>query len=77
MTARNKRATIYFESRIHKILKLKALESSKSISEIVNDAIKHELSEDQSDLAVFERRVAEPTITYEAMLKDLKRDGKI
>ena len=72
-----KRATIYFNPDIHKILKMKSAETSRSISEIVNDAILQELSEDEEDLRDFEQRISEPTITYAELLKQLKDDGKI
>lgn len=77
MRVRDKRATIYFDTRIHKLLKLKAIETSRSISDIVNDAILHELQEDAEDLRTFEKRVSEPTVSYETMLKELKRDGTL
>jgi hypothetical protein len=35
------------------------------------------LREDQEDLAAFEERSAEPLMTYEELLKDLKTHGKI
>jgi len=35
------------------------------------------LSEDQEDLAAFDERADERTITYEELLKDLKAHGKI
>jgi len=72
-----KRATIYLDPNLHKILKIKSAETSRSISDLVNDAIRHELMEDNEDLAVFEERVKEPTVSYEALLKELKADGKI
>ena len=72
-----KRATIYLEPQVHRILKLKSLETEQSISELVNTAVLHELAEDHADLAAFEERLREPTVSYEEMLKDLKRHGKI
>lgn len=72
-----RRATIYLDPQVHKILKLKSIETEQSISELVNTALLHELAEDQEDLAAFEERRHEPTISYEAMLKELKRHGKI
>ncbi len=72
-----KRSTVYFDPDIHKVLKLKALETDCSISDIVNEALRHELAQDQEDLAVFEQRAKEPTISYEALLKKIKADGKI
>ena len=72
-----KRATVYFEPDLHRAIRLKAADTHQSISDIVNDAIRHALREDQEDLAAFEDRVAEPTISYEALLKDLKAHGKL
>ncbi len=74
---KTKRTTIYFNQEIHKILKMKAVEVSKSVSELVNEIVHNELLEDENDLRAFNERVSEPTISYEAMLKKLKRDGKI
>lgn len=71
------RATIYFDEMIHRALKIKAAATSKTISDLVNDAVRHELMEDAEDLAVFEDRVSEPTVSYENLLKDLKKNGKI
>jgi plasmid stability protein len=71
------RATIYFEPDLHKALRLKAADTHRSVSEIVNDAVRLALREDQEDLAAFDDRVAEPTISYEALLKDLKAHGKL
>ena len=71
----NKRATIYLDSDVHKILKVKALENSCSVSELVNMAVRHELAEDLDDLKVFAKRAKERTVSYEGMLKELRTDG--
>lgn len=73
----SKRATVYFEPALHKAIRLKAADMHRSISDIVNDAVRMALREDQEDLAAFEDRVAEPVISYEALLKDLKAHGKL
>jgi hypothetical protein len=72
-----KRATIYFEPALHQALRLKAAHTHRSLSEIVNDAVRWSLREDQEDLEAFEDRIAEPTLSYEALLKDLKANGKL
>lgn len=77
MSTLTKRATVYFDPSIHNILKVKALESSRSISDLVNEAILHELSEDAEDLEAFEQRASEPSISFEELVKGLKADGKI
>jgi len=71
------RATIYLDPELHKALRLKAVETSQSLSKLVNDAIKESLAEDAEDIAAFEERVKEPLISYETMIKRLKKDGKI
>ena len=73
----NKRSTIYFEPELHKALRIKAANTERSISDLVNDSVRQALREDQEDLAAFEERAAEPTITYEALLEELKAHGKI
>jgi hypothetical protein len=73
----SKRATIYFDPGLHAALRLKAAHSERTISELVNDAVRAALAEDQEDLKAFEDRVAEPTMTYEALLDDLKAHGRL
>ena len=75
--ATSKRATVYFQPDLHKAIRLKAAHTNRSVSDIVNDAVRSALREDQEDLEVFEDRVAEPVISYEALLKDLKAHGKL
>jgi predicted transcriptional regulator len=77
MKTMNKRATIYFDPEIHRILKVKAVETERSISDIVNDALRADLAQDQEDLAAIDARAKEPTVSYEELLKKLKADGKI
>ena len=71
------RATVYLDPELHKALRLKAVETAQSLSKLVNDAIKESLAEDAEDIAVFEARAKEPLISYEAMVKRLKKDGRI
>ena len=77
MTSQSKRATIYFDPDLHKALRLKAVETSRSVTELVNDAVREALSEDAEDLAAFDKRKREPVISYDAMVKRLKKDGRI
>jgi len=72
-----KRSTIYLDPVLHRALRIKALETSRSLSEIINDAVKETLAEDAEDLAAFEDRADEPLISYEQMVKRLKKDGRI
>lgn len=77
MTTQAKRSTVYLDPDLHKALRLKAVETSRSISELVNNAIREALAEDAEDIAAFEKRSREPLISYDEMVKRLKRDGRI
>ena len=77
MTTGAKRATVYLDPDLHKALRLKAVETSQSVSELVNRAVREALAEDAEDIAAFEERAGEPLIAYDAMVKRLKRDGRI
>lgn len=77
MATLTKRATIYFDPDLHKALRLKSVETSRTVSELVNDAVKETLVEDAEDLAAFDNRAGEPLIGYSEMVKRLKQDGRI
>ena len=77
MATQTKRATIYFDPTLHKALRLKSVETARSVSELVNDAVREALSEDAEDLLAFEERADETLISYEEMVKRLKKDGRI
>ena len=71
------RSTIYLEPALHQALRLKAASVHRTMSEIVNDALRAALSEDEEDLAAFAEREREQPLTYEAFLARLKADGTI
>jgi len=77
MNSDPKRATVYFDPALHRALRLKAAETERSISDLVNEAVQLSLAEDAEDLAAFEDRVNEPNLPYEDVVKDLKQRGKI
>lgn len=72
-----RRATVYLDSELHRALRLKAAESDRSISELVNEAVRASLREDAEDLEAFEKRAGEPLLSFGAVVKDLKRRGKL
>lgn len=72
-----KRATVYFDPEIHRALRLKAAAIDRSISDMVNDAVKAALAEDAEDVAAFEKRASETTVTFEGFVKSLKRRGRL
>jgi plasmid stability protein len=75
MKAQQTRATIYLDAGLHKALRVKAAETDRTISEIVNQAVQGSLAEDAEDLAAFQLRAREPNLPFEKVLKDLKRRG--
>lgn len=72
-----KRTTIYFDAELHRALRLKAVETEKSVSDLVNDAVRMAFSEDADDVLAFEAREPEPDYSFEVVLKDLRRRGKL
>jgi hypothetical protein len=72
-----KRATVYFDPMLHRALRLKAVETEQSVSDLVNAAVRLCLAEDAEDLAAFRRRAKEPALVFEEVVRDLKRRGKL
>ena len=77
MSDLSKRSTVYFDPVLHQALKLKAASTDLSVSELVDEAVRLLMKEDQEDLEAIANRVEEPVISYEALLNDLKKHGKI
>jgi hypothetical protein len=72
-----KRATVYFDPIVHRALRMKAAAADRTLSDVVNDAVRISLAEDAEDIAAFEQRIAEPTIAFEKFVTGLRRRGKI
>jgi plasmid stability protein len=77
MSGNSKRATVYFDPELHRALRVKAAETERSMSDLVNEAVQLSLVEDAEDLEAFEDRANEPSLPYEDVVKDLRRRGKI
>jgi len=77
MDTGRKRSTIYFDPALHKALRLKSAETERSVSELVNEAVRMLLAEDAEDLADLDARIGEPTVSFEDFVKDLRSSGKI
>ena len=77
MSNLSKRSTVYFDPALHQALKLKAATTDLSLSELVDEAVRLLMKEDQEDLEAISNRVGEPVVSYEALLRDLKKHGKI
>jgi hypothetical protein len=73
----SKRATVYFQADVHRALRLKAAASDRSISDMVNDAVKSALAEDAEDLAAFAERKKDKSVSFDTFVQGLKRRGRI
>jgi plasmid stability protein len=71
------RSTLYLEPALHQALRLKAATANRSMSEIVNEALRTALREDAEDLGAFAERAAERTVSYEDLLAQLRADGTL
>ena len=72
-----KRATIYFEPDLHRALRMKSAASDRSISDVVNEAVRRTLAEDAEDLVAFDSRAKETSLDFGKVVKALRRRGKI
>ncbi len=70
-----KRATVYLDPRIHRAIKLKAVQTDSTVSDLVNEALRLSLKEDAIDLQAIQNRAHESARPFEDVLRDLKRDG--
>ncbi|HEX2770236.1 MAG TPA: CopG family transcriptional regulator [Geobacteraceae bacterium] len=72
-----KRATIYLDEELHMALRMKTVVTSKTISELVNEAVRYSLAEDDTDLSAYRERINEPAVSYEQFVRELKKRGRI
>ncbi|GAB1390800.1 MAG: hypothetical protein AMXMBFR78_31180 [Rubrivivax sp.] len=71
------RSTVYLLPELHQALRLKAAQSQRSMSDIVNEALRQALREDEEDLAAVRSRAKERALSYEDFLSKLKADGTL
>jgi hypothetical protein len=72
-----KRATVYFDPEIHRALRMKCAASERSMSDVVNEAVRLSLAEDAEDMAAFDSRAKEPNLDFGEVVKALRRRGRI
>ena len=73
----SKRATVSFDPEVHKALRLRAAANDQSISDMVNDAVRASLAEDAADLAAFDKRKRERSVSFDSFVQGMKRRGLI
>lgn len=77
MNTQLKRATVYLDPKLHQALKIKAAQSERTLSDLINAAIRQILAEDLEDLSAFDERRNEPNLDFQDVLKELKASGHI
>lgn len=77
MDTKSKRTTVYFDPGLHRALRLKAAETDVSLSDLVNDAVRGALYEDAEDLEAFEARAEQPGLSFEDVVRGMKRRGEL
>jgi hypothetical protein len=77
MPKQTKKTTIYFEPSVQKALRTKAAEESRSMSDVIHEAVSLLVSEDAEDIADFDARIGEPNIGYAEFVQSLRADGII
>lgn len=77
MAASSKRATVYFDPGNCKTLKLKSLETSRSISELVHSAVKQAFADGAEAIIAYGKRKNEAVVSFSEMVKRLKNDALI
>lgn len=78
MATHTKRATVYFDPDLHNALKLKALATSRFMTDLVNQAVRQALAKDAEDIAAFEQKENEPLVSYDhdQMNNEIKQNTK-
>ena len=74
---KTKRATIYFEPEVHRALHLRAAACNRSVSEMVNEAVRVTLGEVADDLRDADLRKNEPSTDFEGYLASLRDCGRL
>lgn len=75
--ANSRRATVYFDPGLHEALRSKAAQTERSVSDLVNAAIRRDLEEDVRDGAEFDARREEPDLDFETVVEAMKRRGAL
>lgn len=75
--AKKKRATVSLDPSLHQALREKALDTGRTITEIVDDAARYALDEDEEDISVSKARANGIDIPLEDLVGEMKARGKL
>ena len=76
MQKKTQKTTIRFDLEVYRALKIKAAETSRSMSDLVSDAVATACVEDAFDLETFEKRKNEPAISFRELRRRLSRHAR-
>lgn len=72
-----KRATVYFDADVHRALRLSAAACNRSISDMVNEAVRMTLAEDADDVRDADQREEGQSTSFEEFVTSLRDSGRI
>lgn len=72
-----RRTTTYLQPDLFKALKMKAAKIDRSVSDLVNEAVRLSLAEDAIDLEAIDQRRNQPDRSFDDFVKDLRKNGRL
>lgn len=72
-----KQAMIDFDPQVHDALQARAEETQRTVSDLVDEAVRLALAEDAEDLAALAERREEPDLSFDEVVRDLRRRGAL
>ena len=73
----HRRTTIHLDPDLHRALRVKAADTDRSMSDLVNQAVRRDLEEDAVDFAAYRKRKKETGVVLGTALAAIKRRGKL
>lgn len=72
-----RRTTTYLMPHLLKALKMKAVKIDRSVSHLVNEAIRQSLAEDAIDLDAIKKRSNQSERSFDSFVKELRANGRL
>ena len=72
-----KRATVYYDANVHRALRLRAAACNRSMSDMLNEAVRMTLAEDADDLRDADQREVEQSSSFGEFVTSLRDSGRI
>lgn len=75
--AKPRPTTVYLEPPLARAIKIKAAMTERTVSQLINDAIKAKLRQDEDDLKYVRKHRGEPGRPLEEFLAEMKKNGDL